>query len=74
MLPTAKVVWQVKNPNGDRLAKIGKGTLEINGTGVNQGQLKVGDGTVILNQKADADKKFRLSPKSALSADAVHWY
>ncbi|HFB2399883.1 TPA: S6 family peptidase [Neisseria gonorrhoeae] len=52
-----KVVWQVKNPNGDRLAKIGKGTLEINGTGVNQGQLKVGDGTVILNQKADADKK-----------------
>ncbi|EMR8922777.1 autotransporter domain-containing protein [Neisseria gonorrhoeae] len=52
-----KVVWQVKNPNVDRLAKIGKGTLEINGTGVNQGQLKVGDGTVILNQKADADKK-----------------
>ncbi|HGM1016936.1 TPA: S6 family peptidase [Neisseria gonorrhoeae] len=52
-----KVVWQVKNPNGDRLAKIGKGTLEINGTGVNQGQLKVGDGTVILNQKTDADKK-----------------
>lgn len=39
------------------MAKIGKGTLEINGTGVNQGQLKVGDGTVILNQKADADKK-----------------
>ncbi|CKK00328.1 IgA-specific serine endopeptidase [Neisseria meningitidis] len=52
-----KVVWQVKNPNGDRLAKIGKGTLEINGTGVNQGQLKGGDGTVILNQQADADKK-----------------
>ncbi|HFB4675879.1 TPA: S6 family peptidase [Neisseria gonorrhoeae] len=52
-----KVVWQVKNPNGDRLAKIGKGTLEINSTGVNQGQLKVGDGTVILNQQADADKK-----------------
>lgn len=39
------------------MAKIGKGTLEINGTGVNQGQLKVGDGTVILNQQADADKK-----------------
>ncbi|RQK76806.1 peptidase [Neisseria meningitidis] len=52
-----KVVWQVKNPNGDRLAKIGKGTLEINGTGVNQGQLKVGDGTVILNQKADSNQK-----------------
>ncbi|MBW3955904.1 autotransporter domain-containing protein [Neisseria meningitidis] len=52
-----KVVWQVKNPKGDKLAKIGKGTLEINGTGVNQGQLKVGDGTVILNQQADADKK-----------------
>lgn len=69
-----KVVWQVKNPNGDRLAKIGKGTLEINGTGVNQGQLKVGDGTVILNQKPIQTKKSRLSPKSALSADAVHWY
>lgn len=52
-----KVVWQVKNPNGDRLAKIGKGTLEINGTGVNQGELKVGDGTVILNQKADSNQK-----------------
>ncbi|MBG8652434.1 autotransporter domain-containing protein [Neisseria meningitidis] len=52
-----KVVWQVKNPKGDKLAKIGKGTLEVNGTGVNQGELKVGDGTVILNQQADADKK-----------------
>ncbi|HGO9257447.1 TPA: IgA-specific serine endopeptidase autotransporter [Neisseria meningitidis] len=52
-----KVVWQVKNPKGDKLAKIGKGTLEINGTGVNQGQLKVGDGTVILNQKADSNQK-----------------
>lgn len=39
------------------MAKIGKGTLEINGTGVNQGQLKVGDGTVILNQKADSNQK-----------------
>lgn len=52
-----KVVWQVKNPKGDKLAKIGKGTLEVNGTGVNQGELKVSDGTVILNQQADADKK-----------------
>ncbi|HFC6191304.1 TPA: IgA-specific serine endopeptidase autotransporter [Neisseria meningitidis] len=52
-----KVVWQVKNPKGDKLAKIGKGTLEVNGTGVNQGQLKVGDGTVILNQKADSNQK-----------------
>ena len=52
-----KVVWQVKNPNGDKLAKIGKGTLEVNGTGVNQGELKVGDGTVILNQKADSNQK-----------------
>lgn len=39
------------------MAKIGKGTLEINGTGVNQGELKVGDGTVILNQKADSNQK-----------------
>ncbi|XVB48097.1 S6 family peptidase [Haemophilus influenzae] len=52
-----KVVWQVKNPQGDKLAKIGKGALEINGTGVNQGELKVGDGTVILNQKADSNQK-----------------
>ncbi|MGJ8726949.1 IgA-specific serine endopeptidase autotransporter [Neisseria meningitidis] len=52
-----KVVWQVKNPKGDKLAKIGKGTLEVNGTGVNQGELKVGDGTVILNQKADSNQK-----------------
>ncbi|HGG9807409.1 TPA: IgA-specific serine endopeptidase autotransporter [Neisseria meningitidis] len=52
-----KVVWQVKNPKGDKLAKIGKGTLEVNGTGVNQGELKVGDGTVILNKKADSNQK-----------------
>ena len=66
MLPTAKSRWQVKKIQGDKLAKIGKGALEINGTGVNQGELKVGDGTVILNQKTDSNQKFRLSPKSAL--------
>ncbi|XVI16032.1 S6 family peptidase [Haemophilus influenzae] len=59
MLPTAKKSFgkSKKNPQGDKLAKIGKGALEINGTGVNQGELKVGDGTVILNQKADSNQK-----------------
>lgn len=66
MLPTAKSRLASQNPKGDKLAKIGKGTLEVNGTGVNQGELKVGDGTVILNQKPIQTKKFRLSPKSAL--------
>ena len=31
--------------------------MEVNGTGVNQGELKVGDGTVILNQQADSNQK-----------------
>ncbi|MGK3505821.1 autotransporter outer membrane beta-barrel domain-containing protein [Escherichia coli] len=33
--------------------KLGTGTLKINGTGVNPGSLSVGDGTVILAQRAD---------------------
>ncbi|CAD5747085.1 autotransporter outer membrane beta-barrel domain-containing protein [Escherichia coli] len=51
------VVWQVNGVAGDNLHKIGAGTLTVNGTGVNEGGLKVGDGTVILSQKADADGK-----------------
>lgn len=39
------------NPQYDRLAKIGKGTLIVNGNGDNKGSLKVGDGTVVLNQQ-----------------------
>ncbi|OOH90773.1 hypothetical protein BMT54_03845 [Pasteurellaceae bacterium 15-036681] len=48
------VNWQVHNPEGDRLSKIGEGTLNVTGTGVNKGSISVGDGTVILNQQADS--------------------
>lgn len=51
------VTWKVHNPKYDRLAKIGKGTLVVEGKGKNEGLLKVGDGTVILKQKADANNK-----------------
>ncbi|MDK4685433.1 S6 family peptidase [Kingella negevensis] len=47
------VNWQVKNPTGDRLSKIGAGTLNVSGEGGNSGSISVGDGTVILNQRAD---------------------
>lgn len=46
-----EVVWKVHNPEKDHLAKIGKGTLIINGNGDNKGSLKVGDGTVVLKQQ-----------------------
>ena len=46
----------LKNPKDDKLAKLGKGTLEIKGTGENQGELKVGDGVVILNQQPSSGK------------------
>ncbi|MEX4038218.1 autotransporter domain-containing protein [Haemophilus influenzae] len=45
------VTWKVHNPQSDRLAKIGKGTLIVNGKGDNKGSLKVGDGTVVLKQQ-----------------------
>lgn len=48
------VNWQVNGVKGDNLHKIGQGTLIVQGTGVNEGGLKVGDGTVILNQQADS--------------------
>lgn len=51
------VLWQVNGVAGDNLHKTGEGTLTVNGTGVNAGGLKVGDGTVILSQQADADGK-----------------
>ena len=50
----ATVNWQVHNPNGDRLSKIGNGTLVVNGIGVNGGDISVGDGLVVLNQTKDA--------------------
>ncbi len=42
--------WQVNGVKDDNLHKIGAGTLIVNGTGNNEGGLKVGDGTVILKQ------------------------
>lgn len=50
----ASVTWQVNGEKGDNLHKIGEGTLIVQGTGVNEGGLKVGDGTVVLNQQADS--------------------
>ncbi len=49
------VNWQVNGKAGDNLHKIGEGTLTVRGTGVNEGGLKVGDGTVILSQQADSE-------------------
>ncbi|OOR96826.1 hypothetical protein B0186_10875 [Canicola haemoglobinophilus] len=49
-----EVKWQVHNPKGDRLSKIGKGILYVNGTGKNEGDISVGDGLVFLAQNADA--------------------
>ncbi|QGM81605.1 S6 family peptidase [Otariodibacter oris] len=51
------VNWKVKNPKNDRLSKIGKGTLHINGIGENLGNISIGDGTVILDQGADPQGK-----------------
>ncbi|WNH00183.1 S6 family peptidase [Escherichia coli] len=50
----ADVTWKVNGVAGDNLHKLGEGTLTINGIGVNPGGLKTGDGTVVLNQQADA--------------------
>ncbi|EOM4060471.1 serine protease autotransporter toxin Pic, partial [Escherichia coli] len=47
------VTWKVNGVAGDNLHKLGEGTLTINGTGVNPGGLKTGDGIVVLNQQAD---------------------
>ncbi|EPE5178847.1 S6 family peptidase [Escherichia coli] len=51
----ANVKWQVNGQKNDALHKIGKGTLHINGSGINEGDLRVGDGTVVLNQKTDTN-------------------
>ncbi|HAW1416577.1 TPA: autotransporter outer membrane beta-barrel domain-containing protein [Escherichia coli] len=49
------VNWQVNGEAGDNLHKIGEGTLTVQGTGINEGGLKVGDGTVVLKQQADSN-------------------
>ena len=51
------VTWKIKNPAGDRLSKIGQGTLLVNGKGENLGDISVGDGVVVLNQQADEQGK-----------------
>lgn len=48
------VLWQVNGLANDALHKIGAGTLHVNAEGANPGSLNVGDGTVILDQQADA--------------------
>lgn len=45
------VNWQVANPQGDRLSKLGQGTLYVNGEGVNHGDISVGEGKVVLAQR-----------------------
>lgn len=49
------VLWQINGNDSDRLHKIGQGTLIINASGNNPGELSVGDGYVILNQQADVN-------------------
>ncbi|WLF83732.1 S6 family peptidase [Moraxella sp. ZY210820] len=51
------VTWKVSNPDKDRLSKIGEGTLHIQGVGKNLGSISVGDGTVILDQRADENNQ-----------------
>lgn len=51
------VTWKVRGQAGDNLHKIGDGTLLVEGTGVNEGGLNVGSGTVVLNQQADSSGK-----------------
>ena len=53
---TGKTVrWQVNGLAGDALHKIGAGTLYVNASGSNGGSLNTGDGTVVLDQQADAE-------------------
>ncbi|ENN8378880.1 autotransporter outer membrane beta-barrel domain-containing protein [Providencia rettgeri] len=47
------VNWKLKGVKNDNLHKIGTGTLIVNGKGINNGGLRVGDGTVILKQEED---------------------
>ena len=43
-------IGKLKNPKNDRLSKLGKGDLIVDGTGNNTGDISVGDGTVYLSQ------------------------
>ncbi|HDC4802801.1 TPA: hypothetical protein O8U71_004857, partial [Escherichia coli] len=48
------VIWKINGEKGDNLHKIGAGTLIVNGSGINEGGLKVGDGVVRLEQRSDS--------------------
>ena len=52
-----RVNWALRNPQGDRLSKLGKGTLYVNGKGENLGDISVGEGTVVLAQQAENGKQ-----------------
>lgn len=82
------VTWQVNGVKGDNLHKIGEGTLVVQGTGVNEGGLKVGDGKVVLNQQADSNGQLQafssvniasgrptvvLTDKRQVKPDTVSW-
>lgn len=56
-----QVNWQVKNPPHDRLAKLGEGTLYVDGKGWNLGYLSLGEGKVVLDYKRG---EYSLSPFS----------
>ncbi|MDX6840847.1 autotransporter outer membrane beta-barrel domain-containing protein [Hafnia paralvei] len=64
----AKVTWQVNGVQGDELHKLGTGTLYVNATGVNQGALRVGDGTVFLDQQADSTGKKQVFSRVTLTS------
>lgn len=82
------VEWQVDGVQGDALHRIGEGTLIINGTGINKGELSAGQGVTLLAQKADADgnvqafdvvrivsgrSKVVLSDSKQVNADNIMW-
>lgn len=53
----AQVTWRVPGVQGDDLHKIGEGKLIINGTGINPGGLKAGNGVVLLDQQPDSQNR-----------------
>ncbi|EBV5086513.1 autotransporter outer membrane beta-barrel domain-containing protein [Salmonella enterica subsp. enterica serovar Ball] len=55
----ATVTWQINGVKDDNLHKIGEGTLKVNGTGINEGGMKIGDGKVVLAQHPDSDGKIQ---------------
>ena len=55
----ATVKWLVNGTEGDNLHKVGKGTLSVNALGINPGGLSIGDGTVVLAQRPDAQGRVK---------------